>query len=349
MIKLRPYQLDCINELRDGFKEHKRQILCLPTGAGKTVVFSSIAYQVVEKNKRVLILTDRQELFKQTFKSIEKLNIPICKINPENKNTPKEAKLFVAMVETFKRRINDFLEYGFDLIICDECHKSAFNKVFDMFPEVMVLGVTATPVGKHLFKYYTNLIQGIDIPELIQQGFLSQCIGYEMQDDFSDLKTDKSGEFEENSLFQHFNKKKLYEGLVEQYLAKANGKKTLIFNCSIEHTLITTRAFNAAGITSYAITSNTSKEEREYILNEFDKGSFTVLNNANILVAGYDNPGIEVIIMNRATTSLPVWLQAAGRGSRIFPGKQRFMIIDFGGNFTRHGWGRTKNMGIKTT
>ncbi len=348
MLELRNYQNESIIELREGFKLHQRQILCLPTGAGKTVVFSFIASQVVRKNKKVLILTDRQELFKQTFKSVNRLDLPVCKIDPDSKVVFKQANLFLGMVETFKRRIDLFQEMEFDLIICDECHKQAFNKVFDFFPKTMVLGCTATPVGKHLFKYYTNLVQGIDIPELIEQGFLSPCLGYEMQDDFSDLKTDKSGEFNEDSLFKHFNKSKLYEGLVDEYLKRANGKKTLIFNCSIEHTLLTTKAFNAAGIKSYAITSNTPKEEREYILESYDKGEFQVLQNANIFVAGYDNPSIEVIIMNRATTSLPVWLQAAGRGSRIFPGKNKFMLIDFGGNFSRHGlWDEPRTWSLK--
>jgi len=319
----------------------------MPTGAGKTVVFSQICASAIERDKVVLILSDRTEIFTQTIKSIAKHEIPICKIDPETKYFHKDAKLFVGMVETFKRRMDQFASVPFDLIIVDEAHKAAFNRVFDKFPDVRVLGCTATPVGKTLHKYYSKLIQSIDVPELIEQGYLSPCRAYEMQDSFDDLKTDTTGEFTDQSLFSHFNKSKLYEGVIEQYLLKVKGKKTLIFNCNIQHSLNTTAAFNAAGVKSYCITSQTSKEERDWILKEYDRGAFHVLNNANILVAGYDNPSIEVIMINRAMGVINPFLQACGRGSRIYPGKDYFTVIDFGGNFTRHGlWDERRTWSI---
>ncbi len=346
MIELRPFQNNGVNNIRDAFRSNQRVLYVAPTGSGKTVTFSYICAKAIEKGSTVLVLSDRVEIVKQNLRSILKHNVNACLIDADNKRIDPDSKLFFGMVETFKRRINLFRDIKIDLIIVDEAHKQVYYKVFDAFPSVKTLGVTATPVGKKLHLYYNTLVQSIDIPELIEQGFLSPCIGYQMQDDFSDLKTDNSGEFTEKSNFEHFSKAKIYDGLIEKYLEKAAGKKTIVFCVNIPHCIQTTKAFNAAGIKAYCLTSETSESERTWILNEYGK-SFTVLINANILVAGFDDPSIEVVIFNRATNSLPVWLQGCGRGSRIFPGKTHFIVLDFGGNFSRHGlWSQPREWSL---
>lgn len=349
MPELYPYQLEAVNSLSVGFKEHLRQIFILPTGGGKTVVFSEIALRAITKGKTVLILTDRIELFKSAVKAVSVHQIPVCKINAENKNIVKEAKLFVGMVETIARRLEQFENIKLDLIIIDECHKGNFFKIIDAFPEVMVIGATATPINKSLYKYYTNMVDVVTIQDLIAKGFLSPCKPYQMQDDFSDVKVEKNGaEFNEESLFQHFNKSKLYEGVVENYLAKCNETKAIIFNVNIEHSDTMARAFTAAGIQSYSITSKTSSSERTYILEQFAKGEFMVLNNCGILTTGYDEPSIQTVIVNRATLSLALWLQMQGRGSRILNGKKYFTVLDFGMNHDRHGlWEEPRTWELK--
>jgi len=321
MINLRPYQLDSIVLASEGFRNHKRQIFVMPTGAGKTVVFSEISFRAVNKNKVVLVLTDRTELFKQASKALGKNNIPICKINRDNRILHKDAKLFVGMVETVARRIEQLVEViKPDLIIIDECHKGNFFKIIDAFPDCNVLGFTATPKNKHLHKYYSNLIDVVGINELIEQGFLSPCHPFQMEDDFSDVKLQKSGEdYNEQQLFLHYNKSKLYAGVVEEYLNRCAGTKTLVFNVNIEHSDTMARAFTAAGIPSFSITSKTKDFDRIKILEAFERGDFPVLNNCGILVAGYDCPSIETIIVNRKTASLPLWLQMCGRGRRTIP------------------------------
>lgn len=338
MPELYPYQGEAVVQLSNGFKEHLRQIFILPTGGGKTVVFSEIALLATTKGKTVLILTDRIELFKSAVNAFGRLHIPVCKINADNKNIAKEAKLFVGMVETVARRLELLKDIELDLIIIDEAHKGNFFKIIDAFPEVKVIGATATPINKLLHKYYTNMIDVVTIQQLVENGFLTPCKPYQMQDDFSDVKVEKSGaEFNEESLFKHFNKSKLYEGVVENYLEKCNGKKAIIFNVNIEHSDTMARAFTAAGIQSYSITSKTSESERKYLLEAFSRGEFLVLNNCGILTTVYDEPTIEVVIVNRATLSLALWLQMQGRGSRIFPNKRFFTVLDFGMNHDRHG------------
>lgn len=335
-MQLRTYQIESIAGLRKEFiSGKKRLILALTTGAGKTVVFSEMVRLAFEKGTKTLILTDRVELFKQTFKAISKHDVPIQELSAKNKGFfDVSAPVTVAMVETLKRR-NIPLYYP-ELIIIDEAHKGNFTKVIEMYPDAKVIGATATPVGKHIPKLYNGIVQTIDTPDLISEGFLSPCVAYQMQDDFSDLKV-KAGEYSEESLFSHFNKQKLYAGVVNEWLSRTPGKKTIVFNVNIEHAENMTEEFLSAGIDSRCITSKTPKEEREKILSGFTSGEFPVLNNCGILTTGYDEPSIEVVIMNRKTKSLPLWLQCCGRGSRIYPGKENFIVLDFGMNHDEHG------------
>lgn len=337
MISLYPYQTEIIQQLRSGFLNHQRQLMVAPTGSGKTVMFSAIVEAAVKRGTVTLVLTDRLELFKQTVESIESFNIPICKIDKDNKRTHPNAVLYIGMVETVKRRLSLLATIPFSLIIVDEAHIASFNKIFDFWPKARVIGATATPIGTHLYKYYTNLVSCIDTPELVERGFLAPCKAYQMQDDFSDVALDNKGEFRDDSLFNHMNKSKLYEGVIDKWLEKSPQQKTIVFNVNVEHTIKMTAAFNAAGIKSYCIHSKTDDNERAWIMKEFASGSFPVLNNCGILTKGYNERPIKTVILNRATTSLALYLQMMGRGSRTFPGKSFFTALDFGGNHDRHG------------
>jgi len=339
-MKLRPYQQAALPLLRTSMKDNKRTVYVLPTGGGKTVIFSELIRVAVEKNSRVLAITDRIELFKQTFDSIASAEIMMCPqvVHAKSKMFDKRAPCTVAMVETLARRIAKGVLEGYnpDLIIIDECHKGNFTKIMDAFPETKVIGFTATPIGKHLYIYYTDLVHHIDIPELIELGFLLPCKAFQMQDDFDDVKITR-GEFDEVQLFDHFNKSKLYSGVVEEYQKQCPGMKTLVFNVNIEHAHNMNDEFNKVGIRSEVITSKTKTSERERILKDFTAGKFMVLNNCSILTTGYDEPSIEVIIVNR------VWLQMNGRGSRPYENPvtgiklNNFVCLDFGMNHNRHG------------
>ncbi len=344
---LREYQKATVSKTRSGFVEHKRQLMVLPTGGGKTIVFSEIVAAAANKGTLVLILTDRVELHNQTIESIRPYNIRYSLIDRNNKRVDRKATVFIAMVETFKRRMIDLQDIKFGLIIADEAHVANFNAVFDCFDNCRVIGATATPQGKHIYKYYTNIIQEIDTPELVDLGFLVDCKAYQMQDDFSDLET-KAGEYTDVSLMNHFDKPKLYTGVVDEWVKHANNTKTIVFNINIEHTIKTYEAFKAAGISSEYITSKTPKEERNRILDAYSKNYFFVLLNCGILTKGYNEPSIQTVILNRATKSLPLFLQMSGRGSRIYPGKTHFTLLDFGMNHDRHGmWNEPREWKLK--
>lgn len=228
-----------------------------------------------------------------------------------------------------------------------EAHKGNFNKIIEAFPEARIIGATATPVGKHFYQYYTNIVANIDIPDLVDSGYLAPCKAFQMQDDLSDLST-KAGEYTDQSLFNHYNKTTLYDGVIQEYQNRTPGKKAIVFNVNIAHAERMTESFRQAGIASECVTSKTPKEERAKILRAFSIGAFPVLNNCGILTTGYDEPSIEVVIMNRATKSLPLWLQCCGRGSRPYPGKEFFTVLDFGMNHDQHGlWSEARNWRIR--
>lgn len=366
-MELRNYQIQSVESLSKGFAQNLRQVLCLPTGAGKTVVFSDIVCKAAKRGTVTLVLTDRTELFKQTVKALGRFDVAVEEIKPNKKNTYKGATIYVAMVETLKRRKELLDKLPINLIIADEAHKQNFNKIFDAFPEAFVIGATATPVGKHFYKYYQSIVQTIDVPDLVDQGFLVPCRAFQMVDDFSDLEKSRMGDFTSESLNNHFKDKTLYDGVINWWKKKAIGKKTIVFNCSIEHCAEVTQQFLDAGISSESITSKTPKDERDRILEAFKNGHFSVLNNCGILTTGYDEPTIECVILNRATESLPLYLQMIGRGSRLIDSriggletsedrkqaiaqssKPFFTVLDFGGNHDRHGlWNEGRSWTIE--
>lgn len=336
MIILRPYQEKAVTDLSAGFANYQRQVLQSDTGSGKTVMFCEIVRRAALKGTPTLIITHRTELLKQTFGALGKTGVPHQIISKDHKMISEQALVNVAMVETIKRRIAKGFKIDPKLIIIDEAHFRSFNTIIDMFPQARVIGATATPVGKHFYKYYQNIVTTIPIPDLIGQGYLAPCVAYQMQDDISDLEV-RGDDYSEDSMFKHYDKPKLYAGVVEEYLKRTPGKKGICFNVNIEHAIKQNAAFNAAGIRSEVIHGNTPDADRVRILKAYSQGLFPVINNANILTTGFDDPSIEAVMINRSTMSLALWLQMCGRGSRMYPGKTHFIVMDFGMNHQKHG------------
>lgn len=365
MISLRYYQADSIQQIRESFRDgHQRVVLCLPTGAGKTVVFSEMVRMAAGMGTTTMVITDRTELFKQTIKSLGRVGVSVEEISPNKKHIYPDATIYLAMVETLKRRKSLPIKPVF--IIIDEAHKGNFTAVLNLYKDARVIGATASPEGKHFYEYYTHIVQNIDVPELVSEGFLVDCLAFQMQDDLSDLEV-KAGKFTEESLMNHYDKPKLYDGVIREWNERGKGMKTICFNVNIEHTISMHKKFIEAGISSEYITSKTPKNERDRILASFKKGDFDVLNNCGILTTGYDEDTIRCVIMNRATKSLPLALQIPGRGSRPIDGcinglhtaeerleairkssKPYFLYLDFGMNHDRHGlWNMPREWMLK--
>jgi len=206
-----------------------------------------------------------------------------------------------------------------------------------------IIGATATPIrsGKmrELKQDYDEIITGVQIPELIETGFLSPVETFGVKIDLTGVRT-LAGDYAADDLEKIYAKK--YVGAVENYLKHTPGKKALCFCATVKNSIDLSAEFERAGVSSKHIDATTPENERAQILTDFDAGKFKVLSNVGILTKGYDCPTIETIILYRATQSLPLFLQMCGRGSRVSPGKGKFTILDFGNNVLRHGFWEEK-------
>lgn len=272
MILLRNYQLQCIADIRENFsKGIKHLIVQAPTGSGKTVIFSSIAKAISEKNNKVLILTDRAELLTQAGGSIKRTGLNSFYIQAGCKLVSNAFNSYIAMSQTLRRRVTDkyWIEFlqNIDLLIIDECHKSEFDYIFEFFKDKYILGFTATPKrsGKmrQLALDYDKIINTVSVKELIEQGYLvnDDYYGFDAPD-MSDVVIDRmKGDYKENQMFKKFNTTTLYSGVVKNYIDICNGSKALVFCVNIEHCIITAKEFEKNGINAKFIVSDISQPQ----------------------------------------------------------------------------------------
>lgn len=318
----------------------------LPTGGGKTVIFSEIVRRYIrEKGKKVVILTHRIELCKQTSKMLDGFNVKNKVINSKVKelDDQNEYDCFVAMVETLNNRIqDDKLELDdIGLVIIDEAHYNSFRKLFKYFEHCFMLGVTATPLSSN-FKLpmkdnYRELIVGNSITSLVEQGFLAQAVTHTYDVGLSGLTIGMNGDYTVKSSEKLYTAVTMQDKLLQSYNEIAKGKKTLIFNNGIRTSIEVEDTFRRAGIEIKHLDNTNTKEERKEILKWFRNKPDAVLTSVSILTTGFDEPTVDCIILNRATKSLTLYYQMIGRGSRVLDDKKEFQIIDLGNNVARFG------------
>ena len=341
-MQLRNYQERSVNEVAIKLSEGKRKIVLQgATGSGKTVTFSAIAARFIAKSSlSVVIVVHRKELLQQTRRTLYDKFAIVGQVVIAGMQHVPEARVYVCMVESLVRRIKLIKNAG--LVIIDEAHIAAFNKLHEYFPTQYIIGFTATNVSankKHPMKnYYEDIVCGVDIPELIAGGHLCQNITFAPKDvvDRGKLSV-KNGEFDEGLMAMEFSKPRYVKNTVEAYAKWARGSKAIIFNVNIDHSRQVNNAFILAGYNARHLDSSMTDTERRNILKWFAHTADAILNNVGILTAGFDEPTIETVIMNRSTLSMPLWLQCTGRGSRPTEAKSAFTIIDMGGNAMAHG------------
>lgn len=351
--QLRDYQADLVNKLSKNFAVGiSSQILCLPTGGGKTFIFSEIARRIISNKRRVGIFTHRSEIMDQIIGSLGMMGVYPSVLAPGYKF--QESLCTVSMVATFKSRVLGTKKRGpkmelppFDYVIFDEAHNADFDPVIEKYRSLgtKVIGVTATPVrpGKKqesLIELYETIAQGIDIPDLVAKGSLCDCRTFSSKDavDMKGVGKNSVGDYSTSQMFDKFNQARMYANVVDRYEKHAPGRKTIVFCVSIDHSIRTCEEFQSRGYSAaYIDSKNVTPFQRKEILKKFKTGEVQILVNCDILTAGFDEPSIQCVIFNRSTTSLALWLQANGRGSRPHPGKPDFICIDMGSNVKKLG------------
>jgi len=338
--------IDKIFERLDNAPNDYHLLYQLPTGGGKTVIFSEIVRRYLSKhNKKVVVLTHRIELCKQTSKMLKGFDVKNKIINSNIKELPDqdEYSCFVAMVETLKNRLNDekLMIDNVGLVIIDEAHYNSFRKLFSQFKNSFILGVTATPLSSNIklpmHQNYDELIVGDTIQSLIDNGFLARATTYSYDVGLTSLKVGINGDYTVKSSDDLYMNMVMQEKLLHAYTEKSLGKKTLIFNNGINTSLYVYDTFKEAGFPIKHLDNTTSAEDRKEILQWFKKTPDAILTSVGILTTGFDEPTVESIILNRATKSLTLYFQMIGRGSRKLPHKDEFTVIDLGNNALRFG------------
>ena len=345
------YQKGAINKIFKAFEESPKDyhlLYQLPTGGGKTVIFSEIVRQYLKHhNKKVLVMTHRIELCKQTSKMLTEFGVVNKVVDSKaDLSDQGEYSCFVAMVETLNNRLNDdkldISDIG--LVIIDEAHYNSFTKLFKFFSQSFILGVTATPLSSSIelpmTDNYDELIVGESIESLIQNGFLSRAEMYSYNVGLTSLVVGANGDYTVKSSEDLYTADDMLSKLIQAYEERSKGKKTLIFNNGINTSLYVYETFRRAGYKIAHLDNTNTKKERARILKWFKNTPDAILTSVSILTTGFDEPTVESIILNRATKSLTLYYQMIGRGSRVLKNKNTFTVVDLGNNFHRFGpWG----------
>ena len=334
----RPYQLDCLAAFRAGWAEWCKQLGVLPTGSGKTIIFSWMAREFADRGERILVLVDQSELAWQTVDKMSRAAGVTCAVEKAEFSAGRGAQVVCATVQTMARRLDDWPADHFGLVIADEADKSISKqwqtvlKHFDTHAKVA--GFTATPNRtdkKNLGEYYENVAYEISLTDLINQGYLSpiRIKQLPIKIDLTAVKITRTAEGSD------FDRQQLSDAitphLIECALAirqHASFRKVLVFVPLIATSLKFVEILRTAGLAAEHIDGNS--DDRDDKLRRFAAGEFDVLVNSALLLRGIDIPSIDCVMLLRATKSVTLAQQAYGRGTRLSPetGKEDLLILD---------------------
>ena len=342
---LRPYQVEAVAALRAAYASGKRApVYQLPTGGGKTVVFSYIAREAAKRGTRTLILVHRRELLLQGSRALREVGLPHGLVAPGL--PPSESGTSIGSVQTVVRRLDHVPPPG--LVVVDECHHAvagSWRRVLEHWPAARVLGVTATParldgkgLGVHVGGPFDHLVLGPSVQELTEEGYLvpAEVFAPPMKADLSGVRT-RLGDFDRHEIQERMDSRTVTGDAVEHYLRLAGGRPAIAFCTSVSHAQHLAEAFVEAGIPSESIDGSLSDKDRDAVLGRLASGETTVLTACEIVSEGFDLPVVEVAILLRPTQSLTLYLQQVGRVLRPSPGKASATVLDHVGNVERHG------------
>jgi len=365
MLEMRPYQIEIEKQIHEAWRTHSNVAAVLPTGAGKTVLFSNILHK--HKGASVAI-AHRQELVGQMSLSLGKFGVEHRIIAPNNVikmitrlhaselgttlYIQPGAPCAVAGVQTLIRRQSQLLNWAYQatLWVIDECHHvlrdNSWGKAVNMFPNAKGLGVTATlcradgkGLGSHADGVMDTFIEGPDTRELIDQGYLVDYRIFAPPSDFDTegIKISADGDFNKKQLKTRAQESQIVGDVVAHYKRIAPGELGVTFATDIETAESITVKYNAAGVPAKLITGKTSDEERVKTFRQFRNKEILQIVNVDICGEGLDIPALVVVSMARPTASYSLYKQQFGRVLRILEGKSHGIVIDHVGNVARHG------------
>ena len=342
-MQLRPYQEEArlkVQEQWDGGVS--KTLLVLPTGCGKTIVFSKIIEDRVKLGERVLILAHRSELLEQASDKLKKstgLNTALEKA--DSSSLGSWFRVTVGSVQTLQRekRLKQFSNDYFDTIVIDEAHhciSNGYQNVLNHFNKAKVLGVTATPDRgdmKDVGTYFESLAYEYKIVDAIKEGYLSkiQSLTIPLKLDLSGVAT-QNGDFKASDVSNALDP--YLEQIADEMIKHCKDRKTVVFLPLVATSqkfrdILNSKGFKAAEV-------NGESKDRAQILEDFDKDKYNVLCNSMLLTEGWDCPSVDCVIVLRPTKVRALYSQMVGRGTRLHPGKENLLLLDFLWHVERH-------------
>ena len=340
-MQLRDYQNLAISNVRKSYEAgNKNVLLTLPTGAGKTVIFSEITRLAGLKGANVLILVHRKELIDQAGDKLTKADVKYGIIAAGHKESKSSVQ--IASVQTLINRLNNPDQYN--LIIIDEAHHAVANswrKIFEFYKKAKRLGVTATPMrmtGAGLGEIFDDLIVGSTIPELVDKGYLAE---HEVYAPPNKLNLDKirtiRGDYSKKEVEDELDKVDIVGDAVENYRRLGQNKPAIAFCISVKHGQYVTNKFKEAGYTAELITGSMNSDDRKTLVDNFKDGKVQILVSIDVVSEGFDVENCYVAILLRPTQSEALYIQQVGRVLRPEPNKVA-IVLDHVGNTKRHGF-----------
>lgn len=340
MFELHPFQNDIIGELRQAYAEgHRRIMLALATGAGKTVLGASLIRSASAKGHKSVFIVDRIELVDQAVNTLQAVGLRVGQMQSSNTWVHEDDEVIVGTRQTFAAR--GVPPAGFAII--DEAHVLSKDhiKLMESWNRVPFVGLSATPLRPDLGKYFTHMVRGPTVAWLTDQGFLTPakafCPGSDaIERAISGVKV-KRGDYVSSELATAMNTKSLIGDIIGTWQEKAIDRPTMVFAVDIAHSKSVISDFIDAGVSAAHIDAYTKAAERRDIIGAFKAGEIRVLSSVNVLGIGFDYPGASCAILARPTMSEALHIQQVGRVIRRAEGKSEALILDHAGNTLRFG------------
>ncbi|MFG3323753.1 DEAD/DEAH box helicase [Streptomyces sp. NPDC048171] len=346
----RPYQVDAIEALRQGWTTEKNRLaVVLPTGAGKTVVFSHLAHQMLDglNGHRVLVIAHREELIEQAASKLLAVD-PMLRVGivKAGRDQHQDADVIVASVQTLavRRRREAIRDIG--LVIVDECHHAAartYMEVLEHFGAwrgVPVAGFTATMTRTDggLAEVWEDVVFRLDILDMISDGYLCDVRGKRIVVDTLDLNKvrTRGGDLVDGQLGKALEDSGALDAIAKAYVEHASDRAGVVFTPTVATAQGAAAALEAAGITAAPVWGDMGRDERRATLARYSAGDVQVLTNCMVLTEGFDAPHTSCAVIARPTKSPGLYVQMAGRALRPAPGKGDALLLDVMGASTRH-------------
>lgn len=354
-ISLRDYQKDNKSKIYKLWKEKRSVMLQMPTGTGKTRLFSSLLKDIqnysADKGISIdcLVMVHRQELVEQIVGELYRSYGLVAGIIQAGYKQDVERNIQVASVQTLSRRLHIWKEKQFDIVIVDEAHHvpaESYKNIINSYPTAKLLGVTATPYrlsGEGFTDIFEELIISPSVKQFIEMGVLSQYDYYsvrensEIQRELDSITTFQNGDYTDADMTRVCDNDHIRAQIIETYQKYALGKKGIIYTINKVHNKNLCSDFNKVGIRTVAIDSQTPSDIRKKYIEDFKSGLIDIICNVNIFSEGFDCPDIEFIQLARPTQSLSMYLQQIGRGLRSSKGKEKCLFLDNVGLYNRFG------------